>query len=149
MGNIGRIEVANTNIGFRFAGANLAERLQNVEAMANALSQGNIGIEAFIDAPGVAPGTLSQELLGTTTSVEVDEIAFEEFRHGADRFPPRSLAPGCSRCSSNDCGQTAVKRRRRLRSRQTMDDRAYPSRASSTALMEMRDQGAVRSRNAT
>lgn len=75
------VEVANTGIVYRFAGANAGLRLDSVEAFANTLQTGATDVARFLEVPsGLDPKELTDQLFGTTSSIQIEDVAFLEFR---------------------------------------------------------------------
>ena len=63
------VEVANTNISFRFAGADYYEQTENMREFAETLEDGDPSISRFLEN---APPDVNEELFSTTDSLVFD-----------------------------------------------------------------------------
>lgn len=64
------VEIENTNIFYRFAGADFGARLDNVQAFAEALQSGNAGVAPFLNVPPeMPPAELTEQLFQDTNGI--------------------------------------------------------------------------------
>jgi hypothetical protein len=69
-----------TTLRIRFAGADAYEQAENVQAFAEALSNGNAGVASFLEVPpGIPPGELTEQLFVDNSIVEYAEGAYLNF----------------------------------------------------------------------